>query len=298
MRVFLTGATGFIGSAVIPELLAAGHEVLGLARTDDGAAAITALGARAHRGTLQDLDSLRRGAAAADAVIHCGFIHDFARYAENCEIDRQAIEALGDGLAASGTGRRLIVTAGLGAAAAGHLRTEEDPPTPPAAHAPRVSEQAGMAQQAKGVAVSVVRLPQVHDPRAQGLVTYAIAMAREKGVSAYVGDGSQRWPAVHRSAAARLYRHVLAQGLPGARYHAVAEEGVPFRAIAESVGRGLGVPVVAVSPAEAPSHFGWLAGFAGLDMPASSALTQQQLGWSPAGPGLIEDLDQAGDALR
>ena len=292
MRVFLTGATGFIGTAVIPKLLAAGHEVLGLARSDQGASAIAALGARVHRGCLEDLDSLRRGAAEADGVIHAGFIHDFSRFRENCEIDRRAIEALGDALA--GSGRRLVVTSGTGVPAPGRIRTEDDPPAAPTEHMPRVSEQAGEAQRAKGVHVSTIRLPQVHDPRRQGLITYAIALARDKGVSACIGEGTNRWPAVHRDAAASLYRLALEQGEPGARYNAVAEEGVPFRAVAEAIGRGLKLPVVALSPAEAAAHFGWLVGFASLDMPASSALTQARLGWRPTGPGLIEDLDEAG----
>lgn len=292
MRVFITGATGFIGTAVIPQLVAAGHDVLGLARSDDGAAAIAALGARVHRGSLEDLDSLRRGAAEADGVIHAGFIHDFSKFKVNCEIDRRAIEALGDALA--GSGRRLIVTSGTGVPAPGKLRTEEDPPAAPTEHMPRVSEQAGEAQRARGVHVSTLRLPQVHDPRRQGLVTYAIALAREKGVSAYIGDGANRWPAVHREAAARLYKLALENGESGARYNAVAEEGVSFRAIAESIGRGLKLPVVSISPAEAGAHFGWLTGFATLDMPTSSALTQARLGWTPTGPGMIEDLDEVG----
>jgi len=292
MRVFLTGATGFIGTAVIPKLLSAGHEVLGLARSDEGAAAIAALGADVHRGSLEDLESLRRGAAEADGVIHAGFIHDFSKFRENCEIDRRAIEALGDALA--GSGRRLVVTSGTGVPAAGGIRTEDDPPAAPTEHMPRVSEQAGEAQRAKGVHVSTMRLPQVHDPRRQGLVTYAIMLAREKGVSAYIGEGANRWPAVHRDAAAALYRLVLEQGESGARYNAVAEQGVPFRAVAEAIGRGLKLPVVSLPPAEAAAHFGWLFGFASLDMPASSALTQARLGWRPSGPGLIEDLDQAG----
>lgn len=292
MRVFLTGATGFIGTAVIPKLLAAGHDVLGLARSDEGAAAIAALGARVHRGSLEALDGLRRGAAEADGVIHAGFIHDFSKFKENCEIDRRAIEALGDALA--GSGRRLVVTSGTGVPAPGSIRTEDDPPAAPTEHMPRVSEQAGEAQRAKGVHVSTMRLPQVHDPRRQGLVSYAIALAREKGVSAYIGEGANRWPAVHRDAAADLYRRVLERGESGARYNAVAEEGVPFRAVAEAIGRGLKLPVVSLTPDEAAAHFGWLVGFASLDMPASSALTQARLGWRPTGPGMIEDLDAVG----
>ncbi len=288
MRVFLTGATGFIGSAIVPRLIDAGHSVLGLARSDDGAAQLAAAGADVHRGSLEDLDSLRRGASGADGVIHAGFIHDFSKFAENCEIDRRAIETFGEVLA--GSGRPLIVTAGTGIAVDGRPRTEEDAATPPSARMPRVSEEAGLALQARGVRVSVMRLPQVHDPVKQGLVTYVTAVAREKGVSAYIGEGANRWAAVPRFAAAELYRLVLEKGTAGARYHAVAEEGVPLRAIAEAVGRGLKVPVVSMSPEEAAQHFGWMAGFMGFDMSASSALTQSRMGWQPTGEGLIEDL--------
>ena len=244
-----------------------------------------------HRGDLEDLESLRSGAAAADGVIHCGFIHDFARFEEVCEIDRRAIEALGAALA--GSGRPLIVTSGTAAAfTPGRLATEDDAPNSPM---PRVSEEAAASAAAQGVRVSVMRLPQVHDPVKQGLITYLIAVAREKGVSAYVGDGQNRWPAVHRLDAARLYRLALEKGSAGARYNAVAEEGVPLREIAESIGRGLKMPVVSKSPEEAGEHFGWLGMFAGADIPASSALTQERLGWRPTGVGLISDLDHARD---
>jgi nucleoside-diphosphate-sugar epimerase len=292
MRVFLTGATGFIGSAIIPELLNAGHQVLGLSRSDAGANALAAAGAQVHRGDLEDLESLRSGAAQADGVIHCGFVHDFSRFQEVCEIDKRAIEVLGSVLA--GSKRPLLVTSGvgMGMAAPGQLATEDhfdrNHPNPRAG-----SEIAAAALSARGVDVRVIRLPQVHDPVKQGLVTYLVTLAREKGVSAYVGDGRDRWPAVHRLACAQLYRLALDKGSAGARYHAVAEEGVPIREIAESLGRGLKIPVVSKSLKEAGEHFGWLAMFAGLDMPASSALTQQRLGWRPSGPGLISDLDQA-----
>lgn len=292
MRIFVTGATGFIGSAVVQDLIGAGHQVLGLARTDAAAAALAAAGAEAHRGTVEDLDSLRSGAASSDGVIHTAFIHDFSKFNESCEIDRRAIEALGEALA--GSDRPLIVTSGTGMGSAGpaRLATEDhfDPyhPNPRAA-----SEFAAEAVAARGGRVSVVRLPQVHDQFKQGLVTYSIAVAREKGVSAYVGDGLNLWPAVHVLDAAPLYRLALEKGTAGARYHAVAEEGVPAREIAEAIGRGLKIPVVAMSPEEAASHFGWLGFFAGMDMPASSALTQQRLGWRPAQKaGLIDDLDQ------
>jgi len=293
MRVFVTGATGFIGTAVVRELIDAGHQVLGLVRSDAGAKSLIALGANVevHRGDVEDLDSLRSGVAASDGVIHTAFIHDFSRFQEVCQIDRRAIEALGSALA--GSDRPLIVTSVTGVAfTPGRLTTEEDAPNSPM---PRVaSEDAAASVGAKGVRVSVMRLPQVHDPVKQGLITYLIAVAREKGVSAYVGDGVNRWPAVHVLDAARLYRLALekgaGKGAGGARYNAVAEEGVPLREIAEAIGRGLKVPVVSKSAEEAGGHFGWLGMFVGADAPASSALTQQRLGWRPTGPGLIADL--------
>ena len=288
MRVFVTGATGFIGSVVVQELVAAGHQVLGLTRSDEGAAALVKAGAEAHRGSLEDLDSLTRGAAAADGVIHLAFDHDFSNFVANCEKDRRAIAALGAPLL--GSGRLLIVTSGTAAAhTPGRLTTEDDAPDSPV---PRVaSEQAVAALQAQGAQVSVVRLPQVHDPVKQGLITPLIAVAREKGVSAYVGDGLNRWPAAHVLDVARLYRLALEKGVAGARYNAVAEEGVPVRDIAEAIGRGLKVPVVSKSSGEAGEHFGWLGMFVGADIPASSALTRERLGWRPAGVGLISDLD-------
>jgi nucleoside-diphosphate-sugar epimerase len=289
MRVFVTGASGFIGSAVVDELIAAGHKVLGLARSDAAAASLIAAGADVHRGSLEDLDSLRSGAAAADAVIHTAFIHDFSKFQANCETDRRAIEAIGSALA--GSDRPFIVTSGTGIARTpGRPTTEEDAPD---SEIPRIaSEQAAASVQALGVRVSVMRLPQVHDPLKQGLITYLIDVAREKGVSAYVGDGQNRWPAVHRLDAAHLYRLVLEKGSAGARYHAVDEEGVPLRDIAEVIGKHLNVPVVSKSHEEAADHFGWLAHFAAFDIPASSQWTQEQLGWRPRGPGLISDLQR------
>ena len=289
MRVFVTGATGFIGSAVVADLIAAGHQVLGLTRSEAGATALAAAGAEAHRGSLEDLEGLKRGAAQADGVIHTAFNHDFSTYAANCEADRVVIEALGAVLA--GSERPLIVTSGTGMGAApGRLVTEEDPPAR-ATDVPRAaSEEAAASVGAQGVNVSVMRLPQVHDTEKQGLVTFAIAAAREKGVSAYVGDGRNRWPAAHRLDTARLYRLALEKPEPGARYHAVAEEGVPMRDIAEAIAGRLGVPAVSIAPEEAPAHFGWLAMFASLDVPASSLQTRNRLGWSPTGPGLIADL--------
>lgn len=291
MRVFVTGATGFIGSAIVPELINAGHQVLGLTRSEAGAQALIAAGAEVHRGELEDLDSLRSGAAKSDGVIHTAFIHDFSKFQENCEIDQRAIKALGSALA--GSDRPLLITSGtgMGSAAPGQTATEDhvDLNNPN----PRVgSELAGASVAAAGINVSVIRLPQVHNTVKQGLITYAVAVAREKGVSAYVGDGLNRWPAVHVLDAARLYRLALEKREAGARYHAVAEEGVPVRQIAEVIGRGLKVPVVSMSQEEAGAHFGWLAMFAGLDLPASGRQTQQQLGWRPTGPDLITDLEQ------
>jgi len=245
MRVFVTGATGFIGTAVVKELIANGHEVLGMARSEEGARSLKAEGVQAHRGSLDDLDSLRSGADSADAVIHLAFIHDFSRFQENCAIDKRAIEALGCVLA--GSNRPLIVTGGTaGIAASGHVSTE-DHAIPPDSHLPRVSEQTALAL--KGVSAAVMRLPQVHDPVKQGLVSYAIQVAREKGVSAYVGEGLNRWPAVHVGDAARVYRLALEKHHAGLRHHAVAEEGVRLRDIAEAIGTGLKIPVRSITPA-------------------------------------------------
>jgi len=291
MRIFVTGATGFIGSAVVPELINAGHQVIGLTRSDAGAQSLIAAGAEVHRGNLEDPESLREGAAKSDGVIHLAFDHDFSNFVAICEKDRRAIEALGDALV--GSDRPLVITSGTGMenAVPGQPATEDhfDPNHP---NPRKSSELAGASVAARGVNVSVVRLPQVHDTIKQGLITYAVAVAREKGVSAYVGDGRNRWPAAHVLDTARLYRLALEKRQAGARYHAVAEEGVPVRDIAEVVGRGLKVPVVGLSPDEAAAHFGWLAPFAAWDMPASSAQTKIQLGWDPTGPGLIADLER------
>ena len=289
MRIFLTGATGFIGSRIVPELIDAGHLVLGLTRSDAGAQSLTAAGAEVHRGDLEDLESLRSGAAQSDGVIHTAFDHDFSNFAANCEKDRRAIEALGSAL--TGSDRPLIITSGvgIGTAVPGQPATEDhvdfNNPNPRVA-----SEIAGASMSAAGVNVSIVRLPQVHDTVKQGLITPLIDLARQKGVFAYVGDGLNRFAAVHVLDAARLYRLAIERQEPGSRYHAVAEEGVPLVEIAEVIGRGLQMPVVAMSPDEAGAHFGWLAMFAGIDLSASSTQTQERLGWRPTGPGLIADL--------
>ncbi len=291
MRIFLTGATGFIGSAIIPELINAGHQVLGLTRSDAGAEQLKAAGAEVHRGTLEDVESLRSGAAKSDGVIHCAFDHNFSDFVAICEKDRRAIEAMGSVL--EGSDRALVITSGtgMGNTVPGEP-ANEDNFNPEHPNPRRASELAGVAVAEKGVRVSVVRLPQVHDPVKQGLVTYYIKNAREKGVVAYVGDGLNRWPAGHRLDVARLYKLAFEKNQAGSRYNAVGEEGVTAREIAEAVGRGLKLPVVSLTPEEAPSHFGFLAAFIGYDMPASSALTQKRLGWTPTGPGLIADLEE------
>jgi len=289
MRIFVTGATGFIGSAVVHQLIQGGHEVLGLTRSEDGARQLEAAGAKAHRGSLEDLDGLRRGADSADAIIHCAFDHDFSKYLDNCEQDRRVITALGTAL--RGTNRPLVITSAtsLGSVKAGQWATEAD------FHGdlgnPRVrSELAAVDLIQEGVNVSVVRLPQVHDPVKHGLITFLITLARQKGVAAYVGEGTQRWPAGHVEDVARVYLGAVERGARGARYHAVAEDGIATCDIATVIGNGLGLPVVSVPEQDAAAHFGWLAMFAQHDIPASSAWTRETLGWAPKGPSMLVDL--------
>lgn len=288
MRVFVTGATGFVGAAVVNELIANGHQILGLARSDAGAAALKAAGAEVHRGVLDDIDSLKRGAAAADAVIHTAFIHDFSKFKENCDIDRRAVTAMGEVLA--GTDKPLILTSGTGLVQ-GRIATEDDAPSAGGANPRVASEEAAADVASRGVRTMIMRLPQVHGDGDHAFVPLLINLAREKGVAAYVGDGSNRWPGVHRFDAARLYRLALEKGR-AFRYHAVADEGVPMRDIAEVISRRLDVPVVSKTIEEAVAHFGWFAHFAAADMPAASAKTRAELGWQPTGPALLPDIDR------
>lgn len=287
MRVFITGATGFIGSAVVGELVRAGHRVVGLARSDAGASKLSEAGAGVHRGSLEDLDSLKRGAAEAEGVLHLAFHHDFDAFGASCEKDRAAIEALGAAL--EGSNRPLVVSSGVLGLAQGRPGTEEDEPS----HAfPRKSEETGLSLVSKGVRAMVIRLsPSVHGDGDHGFVSHLIAKARENGFAAYVGDGHNRWPAVHRLDAARLYRLALERGTAGGRYHGVAEEGVRLRDIAEIIGRRVSVPAVSRTPDEVVGALGFIGRIAAMDAAASNELTQERLGWRPTELGLLADLE-------
>ncbi len=292
MRVFVTGASGFVGSAVVEELKKAGHQVLGLARSDASAATLALNGVEVLRGDLEDLDSLRAGASASDGVIHCGFNHDFSRFAENCVMDRHAIDAMAGVLA--GSDRPLIVTSGTGLFPAG-LTIDEDMAAPDSSAIPRRSEQAAMAAYAAGVNASIVRLPpSVHGAGEHGFVPILIRLAREKGHAAYVGEGANHWPATHRFDAAQVYRLVFELGrkAAGRRFHAVDEGGIAFRDIATAIGRGLGLPAVSLTPEEAKAYFDWFSHFAAIDNRASSAITRETLGWLPSHQGLLQDLSE------
>ncbi len=302
MRVFITGASGWIGSAVVPELIGAGHEVIGLARSDASAAALTVAGAQVHRGTLDDLDSLRSATAASDGVIHLAFKHDIAfsgDFQGAADADRRAVETFGEALV--GSDRPFVIASGTLGLAPGRVGTERDGHGPDSAAAPLIggaqtrmaNAQMTLSLASRSVRSSVVRLPPtVHGEGDNGFMAALVGIARDKGVSGYIGDGSNRWPAVHRLDAAHLFRLALEKTPAGSVLHAVADEGVPIRAIAEVIGRHLDLAVVAISPEDAGEHFGWLGGFLAADSPASSTLTRELLGWHPTHPGLIYDLDK------
>lgn len=287
MRVFVTGASGWVGSAVTRELIANGHTVLGLARSDERAREVAALGAEVHRGSLEDLDSLKAGAQQAEGVIHTAFNHDFSKFAQNGEDEKNAIAALGEALA--GTGKPLIVTSGTGLLTPGQLVTEDTNNF--GGHVPRAPEAAVFAWTDKGVRTSVVRLPpSTHGAGDKGFLATVVGIARQKGFSAYIGDGQNHWPGVHRLDAAKVYVRALEKGRAGGVYHAVAEQGVPYRELAEAIGKGLGLPVKSIGADEVEQHFGWFARFAAINNLASSERTRAELGWMPTGPTLLEDL--------
>jgi nucleoside-diphosphate-sugar epimerase len=287
MRVFVTGATGFVGTVVVQDLIRGGHQVLGLSRSDAGAAALIAAGAEVHRGSLEDVDSLRAGAAAAEGVIHLAFNHDFSRYEANCEEDYQVILAMADVL--KGSGRPMLVTAGAALARNGDLATEADEPPP---HFPRRTEAAAAEARAIGARVGIVRLPpSTHGRGDKGFANILIETARAKGFAAYVGDGGNRWPAVHRLDAAKVYRLALEHGAEGGPFHAIGEEGVRLKDIAETIGRGLNLPVRSITPEEAADYYGWFAMIAAIDAPTSAARTKALLGWTPTDVGLIGDME-------
>jgi nucleoside-diphosphate-sugar epimerase len=290
MRVFVTGASGFIGSAVVPELIAAGHRVIGLARSDSSAASVKAMGAEVLRGGLDDLEVLRDGAARSDGVVHLAFIHDFSNFEASVRADVRAIEAMGAAL--EGSGKPLAVASGTLDVKPGHLATEKDEPPPNVS--PRMAgARAALALVPRGVRTVMLRFaPSVHGPGDKGFMAMLIAIARQKGVAGYIDEGTQRWTAVHRLDAARLVRLAIEQAAPGTAVHAVADEGVAIRAVAEIMGKHLGLPAKSIPRAEAPAHFGFLGTFLGLDSPASSAMTRELLGWQPTHAGLLEDLDQ------
>ncbi|MEV6349274.1 SDR family oxidoreductase [Actinoplanes sp. NPDC051851] len=288
MRVFVTGASGWIGSATVTELLAAGHRVTGLARSDDAATTVAALGAEVRRGSLDDLDVLRAAAAESDGVVHMGYNHDFSRMADAAATDQAAIAALGEAL--DGTGGALVIASGLAGLGSGGLITEEDP-VPSAAHPRAASAALALSFAERGVRPSIVRFaPTVHGPGDHGFVATLARIAREKGFSAYVGDGSNRWPAVHRADAAVLVRRAVEDAPPASIVHAIAEEGVPTRTIAEAIGEGLGIPSRSIPAEQAPDHFGWMAMFFSADLPASSELTRARFSWTPTHPTLLDDL--------
>jgi nucleoside-diphosphate-sugar epimerase len=292
MRVFVTGATGFVGFAVVQELMKAGHEVVGLVRSDGSAKKLAEVGAKIHRGDLTDLGSLQKGAGEADGVIHTGFIHDFSKFKENSEIDRRAIEAMGATLA--GSRRPLVITSAIGILPAGKLVTEETMPPSPSPNPRTASEEAAHALLDRGINISVVRLPPAtHGEGDHAFVPTLIKIAREKGASAYISKGANHWPAVHRLDAAQVFRLALEKGTQGNHYHAVAEEGVALRAIAEAIGKGLNVPFISIKPEEASAHFAWFSHFASMNVLASSKWTQEKLTWTPTQVGLIEDIERS-----